>query len=107
MALGDWLRPGSRATERSAPNPRAHDIRGVYFTCLLDDRSCAACRISDDGLLRRMDEPSRIQAPHPQCTSVYGCRCMNVAVLVDEAPPAGGYHWSAQSAAMDATDGHH
>jgi hypothetical protein len=31
---------------------------------------------------------------------------MNVAVLVDEAPPAGGYHWSAQSAAMNATDGH-
>jgi hypothetical protein len=73
MGRSDWLRPGSRATERSAPNPRAHDIRGVYFTCLLDDRSCAACRIADDGLLRRMDEPSRIRAPHPQCTRVDGC----------------------------------
>jgi hypothetical protein len=82
-------------------DPPSGEVRGVYYTSCLDDQTCTTCAAADDGLLRRMDDPARICAPHPGCSNPEGCRCMDVYVLNDEVPPAGGYAWSAASARLN------
>lgn len=85
----------------------ARRIRGVHHMCLKDELSCPACRAADDDRLRRLDDPVRLanRPPHPHCTSVEGCRCMEFYVLVDESPPPQGWDWSNESLELNRLDG--
>lgn len=86
------------------PDPPAEEVHGVYYSSLEDEDTCRVCAAADDGLLRRLDDPTRVRAPHVRCSSPKGCRCAEVYVLKDEMPPSDGYSWSPESARLNAVD---
>lgn len=67
-------------------------IRGSRYTSILDRNRCEVCAQADDGVLRRLDDPVRVQRrpPNLSCRSIASginrCRCMEFYELNDEAP---------------------
>lgn len=69
---------------------QAHDIKGVYYTSILDSRRCQSCATADDDVLRALNDPVRLRhvPPNKECFGGMRCRCMEAYVLTDEAPAA-------------------
>lgn len=59
-------------------------IQGVYYTSVLDSGTCEHCRAADDGVLRSLDDPVRLdrKPPNHHCSSTASgfnqCRCFEV-----------------------------
>lgn len=67
---------GEGAGAISGPNIQ---LRGIY-TAVLDNRTCDACSLADDGTEREPEDPA-LEVPNPLCSGSDFCRCMVVWVL--------------------------
>lgn len=62
-------------------------VIGVRYSAMLDGNTCQACREADDGVVRDLDDPVRLerQPPNPHCHSTRGgfnmCRCVEEYVI--------------------------
>lgn len=63
---------------------------GVRYTAILDKNTCGNCRDADDGVIRSLDDPVRLenQPPNPHCDSTEGlqgnqCRCFEIPMPMD------------------------
>lgn len=65
---------------------REDDIRGTYYTSILDGRRCDSCRTADDDVLRTLDDPVRLQRlpPNRDCHGGPRCRCLEAFVYRSE-----------------------
>lgn len=70
---------------------RSDEIKGTYYTSILDGRRCSACQAADDDVLRSLNDPVRVahKPPNMSCEGGNACRCMEAYVLNDELTPAG------------------
>ena len=63
------------------------DLIGVRYSAMLDGNTCDPCREADDGKLRDLDDPVRLerQPPNPHCHSTRSgfnrCRCIETYEL--------------------------
>lgn len=94
---GKWSQHVSDSGEVPSGEPESIEFRGVYYSAILDDETCAACRAADEIALRRLDDKTRVSAPHPACTSSRGCCCSDVFVYLSEKPSHDGYTWAPES----------
>jgi hypothetical protein len=69
---------------------RADEIKGAYYTSLLDKASCDRCSAADDDVLRSLDDPVRLarKPPNRDCLGGDRCRCLEAFVIKDEAAPS-------------------
>lgn len=62
---------------------------GSRYSAILDDHTCAACDEADDGIVRPLDDPVRLERrpPNPECASTASghnrCRCVEVFEVAD------------------------
>jgi hypothetical protein len=67
----------------------ANDLIGVRYTAILDDNTCGTCDEADDGVVRRIDDPVRLdrRPPNRHCESTASgrnhCRCFEVPALME------------------------
>lgn len=67
----------------------APDEWGVLYTAILDDNTCSPCRAADDGVVRSLDDPVRLEhrPPNPACDSLASgenqCRCFEIPEPLD------------------------
>ncbi len=73
---------------RSVADANKARIKGARYTSILDNTRCAACRESDDDILRPLDDPVRLSRvpPNPACLGGVRCRCLEFFQLTDQAP---------------------
>jgi len=67
---------------------REDEIRGTYYTSILDGNRCQGCRTADDDVLRSLSDPVRLQRvpPNRDCHGGPRCRCLEAFVYRAEAP---------------------
>lgn len=67
---------------------QADDIKGTYYTSILDGNRCPDCRVADDDVLRSLDDPVRLQRlpPNRDCNGGPRCRCLEAFVYRAEEP---------------------
>lgn len=67
-------------------------IIGARYSAALDKNTCGPCRAADDGRVRALDDPVRLEnePPNPHCDSLASghnqCRCVEHYELMDESP---------------------
>lgn len=67
---------------------RAEFNIGLQYSALLDNRTCEACELADDGVVRSIDDPVRLdrQPPNRHCHSTASgfnyCRCIEIPVVL-------------------------
>lgn len=66
------------------------EIRGTYYTSILDGNRCAPCGSADDDVLRPLNDPVRLARvpPNAACSGGERCRCLESYVMADEAAPS-------------------
>lgn len=71
---------------------QAEEIEGARYTSILDRARCDSCALADDDVLRKLDDPVRLEhvPPNQDCHGGGRCRCMEFYELRDEAPGYGG-----------------
>lgn len=63
------------------------DSIGVLYSAVLDSNTCEECRMADDGVVRPLDDPVRLERrpPNRMCFSVASghnmCRCIEIPVV--------------------------
>ncbi|HEY0391047.1 MAG TPA: hypothetical protein VGC63_04995 [Solirubrobacterales bacterium] len=71
---------------------QSDEIEGARYTSILDRTRCDQCALADDDVLRKLDDPVRIEhiPPNQDCYGGGRCRCMEFYELEEEAPGYGG-----------------